>query len=183
MKKYASVGLCFMVLFAAAGCSVYNTVVSERNVEDYSRDDITESKVRARFIEDNTVKASDISVSAYGGHVYLVGEYDTAKQRDRAVALAGNVSGVKSVSAYLLPRKRDARCGEETNLAISSEAKAKIIRDGDIRSANVDVKAVQCNVVLLGVVGSKQESIKAVSHAWTVSGVKDVKSYLIPARQ
>jgi hyperosmotically inducible protein len=46
----------------------------------------------------------------------------------------------------------------------------------------MDVKTMQCTVVLWGLVGSKAEVDKAVGHAKSVEGVKQVKSFLRPVK-
>jgi len=183
VKKYAFYGVLFFVLFLFASCTVYDTVIRERNAEVYARDEVKEATIRAQFIEDPGVRAMDVSTYFYGGQAYLVGEYDSPYQRDRAVMLAGSVSGVKSVAAYLLPKTKDERCGPADNTRINSEVKAKILRDSGIWSTNVDVKSVQCNVVLLGVVGSQKQIGRAVDHAFSISGVRKVKSFLISAQE
>jgi len=76
---------------------------------------------------------------------YLVGEYDSPYQRDRAVMLAGSVSGVKSVAAYLLPKTKDERCGPADNTRINSEVKAKILRTADlVHERRCQIRPVQC---------------------------------------
>jgi hyperosmotically inducible protein len=183
VKKYAFYGMFFFILFLFVGCSVYDTVIRERNAETYARDEVKEAKIRAKFIEDPSVKAMDAATYVYGGQAYVVGEFDSPYQRDRAVMLAGSVSGVKSVTVYLLPTAKDERCRSVDNARINSEVKAKIIRDSGIRSANIDVKSVQCNVVLLGVVGSQREIGRAVDHAFSIPGVGGVKCLLISAQE
>ena len=44
-----------------------------------------------------------------------------------------------------------------------------------------DVKTVQCNVVLYGLVASENKIKKAISHAKSVEGVRSVKSFLTSA--
>jgi hyperosmotically inducible protein len=183
VKKYASYGLFLLVFLLFAGCTVYDTVIRERNAETYARHEITEAKIRAKFIEDPSVKAMDVSVYVYGNKAFLVGEYDSPYQRDRATMLAGSATGVKSVTAYLLPAVKDDRCKPADNSRITQEVKAKIIRDSGIWSSNVDVKSVHCNAVLLGVVGSEKQIGKAVDHAFSISGVKGVKSFLMSAQE
>jgi len=56
--------------------------------------------------------------------------------------------------------------------------KSKLVADMDVWSTNIDVKVVQCHVVLLGIVESKEEITRAVAHARSVAGVRDVTSYL-----
>jgi hyperosmotically inducible protein len=85
---------------------------------------------------------------------------------------------VKTTTTYLLPKKKDDPCGTKVNLSITANVKGKLIKDTDIWSTNVDVKTVQCNVVLVGLVGSEDEKQKAVSHAKSEKRVRSVKSFL-----
>jgi len=183
VKKYAFYGVFFFVLFLFVGCTVYDTVIRERNAEVYARDEVKEANIRAKFIEDPGLKSMDVTAYFYGGQAYLIGQYDSPYQRDRAIMLAGSVTGVKSVAAYLLPKTKDEHCGLADNTRINSEVKAKILRDSAIWSTSVDVKSVQCNVVLLGVVGSQKQIGRAVDHAFSISGVRKVKSFLISAQE
>ena len=43
---------------------------------------------------------------------------------------------------------------------IDGKIRAELIGDREISSTNIDVKAIQCHVVLLGIVGSKKEIAK-----------------------
>jgi hyperosmotically inducible periplasmic protein len=54
-------------------------------------------KVKAAFVEDKQVKASDIAVNTYNGTVQLSGFADSQGEIDRAVQLASAVRGVKEV--------------------------------------------------------------------------------------
>ncbi len=183
MKRYAFCGVLFFFLVLFTGCTVYDTVIRDSNAATHARDEVKESKIKAKFIEDPSVKAMDVSIYVYGWQAYLVGEYEWPQQRDNAVMLAGSVSGVKSVTAYLLPRTKDGRCAPSDNARINAEVKSKILRDGNIWSTSVEVKSVQCNVVLLGVVGSQKQIGRAVDHAFSISGVRQVKSFLISAQE
>jgi hyperosmotically inducible protein len=66
-------------------------------------------------------------------------------------------------------------------VAIAGKVDAKLTADKDIRSTNIDVKVVQCNVVLLGIVRSGEEIAKATAHAKSVAGVRNVTSFLMSA--
>jgi hyperosmotically inducible protein len=161
------------------GCTtIYKSAVDERSLgEQYDDQSITMS-IRKKFSEDEKIKYFDISTYVYGGRVYLVGEYETVNQKDQAVKLAGEVEGVKSVTDYFLPKKEDDTCGTTTNLKLSAKIKSKLIGDGGISSTQIEVKAIQCNIILLGLVGSDDEIKKAISHAKAVDGVRSVKSFL-----
>ena len=56
--------------------------------------------------------------------------------------------------------------------------KSKLIGDEDIWSTNIDVKSVQCNVILYGLVTSKNKINKAIERAKSVKGVCTVTSFL-----
>ena len=159
-------------------CTTYNIAVDERNIKTVVSDTKIKTLVLDAFIQDKTVKTFDIDVECYYGHVYLIGEYDTDKQINSAIELAGDIEGVKDVTTHLLKKKKGDPCGMTDNLAIKAKVKAKLIKDGDIWSTNVEVAVVQCNVVFMGLVGSNKEIEKIIAHAKSVGGVRSVKSFL-----
>ena len=183
MKKYFTIISCFIVLVIASGCTtVYKAAVDERNVRTIASDDKIVVTISKRFFDDETVKVLDISADCYSGYVYLVGQYETGKQKERAIEIAKGVKDVKSVTTYLLPKKKGDLCGTSDNLAITAKVMTRLIKDKGIWSTNVKVRAVQCNVVLLGIIGSKGAISKAIAHARGVEGVRSVKSFLKSAK-
>ena len=187
MKNYFIVISCLILMVINYGCAAlvpvpvcttYNIAVDERNIKTVVSDTKIKTLVLDAFIQDKTVKTFDIDVECYYGHVYLIGEYDTDKQINSAIELAGNVEGVKGVTTYLLKKKDGDPCGTTDNLAIKARIKAKLIMDGNIWSTNVDITVVQCNVVFVGLVRSDKEIEKIIAHAKSVGGVRSVKSFL-----
>ncbi|MFC1533202.1 BON domain-containing protein [Thermodesulfobacteriota bacterium] len=128
--------------------------------------------------KDKQVKILDISTYCYDGNVYLVGEYENPIQKRQALKLAKGVEGVKSVTGHFLPKRKGDLCGATDNLELIARVKAKLIKDEDIWSTNIEVKALQCHILLLGLVGSRNQISKAITHAKKVDGVRRVKSYL-----
>jgi hyperosmotically inducible protein len=178
-RYYRSFCIILFLGILMTGCStVYKSAVDERSVGEQYDDEKITMDIRNKFADDKMIKYFDISTYSYNGHVYLVGEYDTVDQKNQAVKLAREVKGVKSVTGYFLPKRKDDTCGTTTNLKLSSEVKIKLIGDKDISSTQIEVKALQCNIILLGLVGSQDEIKKAVSHAQAVEGVRSVKSFL-----
>ena len=78
------------------------------------------------------MKFRDISTYCYNGHVYLVGEYGSDEEREKALEIAQGVSGVRSVTHYLLQKNAGDTCGWTDNLEISGRIKADLIGDEDI---------------------------------------------------
>jgi hyperosmotically inducible protein len=181
MQKYArGFFLIFLILgILITGCTtVYKSAVDERSLGKQYDDEKITLDIRKKFTDDAKIKYFDISTYCYNGHVYLVGEYDTADQKSQAVKLAKEVEGVKSVTDYFLPKKKADTCGTTDNLKLSTKVTADLIADKAISSTQIEVKALQCHIVLLGLVGSTDQINKAIAHAKSVEGVRSVKSFL-----
>ncbi len=176
------IAACFILLLSLSGCTIYNAAVDERPVGTIADDTVIKGKILKKFLADEEIKTLDISVGCYRGHVYLVGQYDRPVQKEHAIKIAKSVDGVKRVTTYLVPKKKHDYCGLEDNLEIEGKVKAKLVKDKDIWSTNIDVKSVQCHIVLYGLVGSKAEIKKAVAHAKSVGGTRGVTSFLESVR-
>lgn len=178
MKKHIVI-IHFLLLLVIVGCgTLYGVAVEERKPGTIAADAKIAAAIQKKFLEDSDVKALDISAYCYNGNVYLVGEYDRSPQKERAITIAKGIEGVRSVRTYILPKKKGDKCGTSDNLAIRGKVDAKLVADKDIWSTNIDIKVVQCHVVLLGIVKTSGEITKATAHAKSVAGVRTVTSYL-----
>lgn len=166
------------LVLQASGCAVYDVAVEERSVGSYVDDEAITFEIEKDFLADDKVKYLDYDASSYEGHVYIVGEYESRSQVDRAVAIAKGVKGVRTVTTYMLPKNDNDHCGTTDNLEIYGRLKKDLVADGDVWSTNVEIKTVQCNVILLGIVGSSSERAKIIDYAKKTKGVRSVKSYL-----
>ena len=175
---------CFILLLLlglalfAQGCAVYDVAVEERTVGDYANDEKITFVIEEKFLEDDLVKYMDFDASSYEGLVYIVGEYESRAQVDRAISIAKSVEGVRSVTTYLLPKKANDPCGTTDNLKLMATLKKDLVADKDVWSTNVEIKTVQCNIVLLGIVGSTAEKERIIDHAKKTEGARSVKSFL-----
>ncbi len=80
---------------------------------------------------------------------------------------------------YFVAKKESESCGLTDNTAITLKVKTALVKDKEIWSTNIDIKTIQCKIVVLwGLVGTKTEINKAISHAKSVKGVMQVKSLL-----
>jgi hyperosmotically inducible protein len=189
--KYIIKVITFFILpLLSFGCSsvlttvaeqIYLTVTDCRNVKTILDDTKIKLTIINQYHDDEYISALDsldLSVECYKGQVYLVGEYDKPIQKERAVKIAKNVKGVEKVTSYLLPKNRNDICGIGDNLEIMLSVKTNLIGDKDIWARNIDVKSVQCHVILYGIVASDDKITKAIKHAKSVKGVRSVKSFL-----
>ena len=183
MRKFLRITICFLLMVLASGCTtIYKTAVDERSVGEIASDTKIKLNIVNSFIEDESLKVLDFFVGVYEGDVYLVGAYKSVAQKNRAIEIAKKTENVKSVKTYMLPAKENHPCTTKVNLEITGRVMGRLIEDKDIWSTNIDVKTVQCNVVLVGLVGSAGEVNKAIAHAKGVEGVRSVKSFLKTAR-
>lgn len=174
--------LCLFCVFAVSslsGCgTIYKASVDERDVGTFVDDGRIESSVRARIISDPVVKLRDLSVNSYLGTVYLVGEFDADQQKMRAVRLAREVDGVRRVTIVPFQKRDDPTCDTADDLALYAKAKARLVEDKDIWSTQVDIKLVQCNAVVLGLVKSQRDADRIIAHVNAVSGIRTVQNYI-----
>ncbi|MDO9631038.1 MAG: BON domain-containing protein [Humidesulfovibrio sp.] len=171
--------ICLIALSSLTGCgTIYKASVDERDVGTFVDDGRIESSVRARIINDPVTKLRDMSVNSYLGTVYLVGEFDADQQKMRAVKLAKEVDGVRRVTIIPFQKRDDPTCGTTGDLALYAKIKQRLVEDQDIWSTQVDVKVVQCNVVILGLVKSQRDADRIVAHANAVGGVYTVQNFI-----
>lgn len=182
MKKRGVILCYFAVLIFVSGCSIFGFGIYGVAEEERSNTAIyTDEKIKLTI--DKRIMADEINVLnyatfCYNGDVYLIGEYDTPEQKEKVLKIAHSVTGVKSVTTYLLSKKKIDTCGKMDHAAISMRVHGLLIEDHDIHSTNIDVKVIQCHVILLGIVGTGSEADKAVAHAKSIDGVVGVVSYL-----
>ncbi|MCJ2164351.1 MULTISPECIES: BON domain-containing protein [unclassified Pseudodesulfovibrio] len=162
----------------SGGCTAYNVAVEERSVGDYANDEKITFIIEKDFLADDLVKYMDFDASSYEGLVYIVGEYESRAQVDRAVKIAKAVDGVRTVTTYMLPKRVNDSCGTTDNLDLYARLKSDLVADKNIWSTNIEIKTIQCNIVLLGVVGSTAEKERIIDYANKVPGARSVKSYL-----
>jgi len=95
LKTLVLVALCAGGLaLLPAGCA--GTTMKESTGE-YIDDTAITTKVKAQFVQDNTVKAMDVKVETFKGVVALSGFVDTPEQKSRAAEIAAAVPGVRQV--------------------------------------------------------------------------------------
>lgn len=70
----------------------------ERGSSSVVDDSVITAKVKSALVADKEVKAFDINVKTRKGEVVLSGDVDNQNHVDRAIQIASNVDGVKSVS-------------------------------------------------------------------------------------
>lgn len=83
-----------LLALAIAGCS---GTPSQQGSGQYFDDSVITTKVKAAFVKDEVVDATDISVTTFNGTVQLSGHADSSAEIARAVQLTQAVRGVKAI--------------------------------------------------------------------------------------
>lgn len=83
----------FFVLLA--GCTTSSS--KEKSTGEYIDDAVITTKVKAAFVADDDLKASEIQVETYKGIVQLSGFVAEASDVSKATKVAKDINGVKSV--------------------------------------------------------------------------------------
>jgi hyperosmotically inducible periplasmic protein len=190
---WKSIAACLVPAFLAA-CSlpsvlqstaqgIYVVAVDERHAWTLAQDKQIELSISKNFQDDPLVRNLNIAAYCYNGNAYLVGEYDTAEGAMKAITIATQTEGVKSVTPYLLVKGGTVSCLWGDDLFIYTKVKIKFIGDEVIKSTNININVLQCRVVLLGIVATGDEVSRAIALAQDVSDVIEVKSFLIPVHQ
>ena len=81
-------------LVALAGCA---STEKRESVGEYVDDSVITAKVKAAFVNDPTVKATEINVETFKGDVQLSGFVAQPQDAARAAEVARGVKGVTSV--------------------------------------------------------------------------------------
>lgn len=77
-----------------SGCASTST---QESTGEFVDDAVITTKVKAKFVEDKTVSALNVNVETFKGTVQLSGFANSMVEADRAVQLARETKGVKSV--------------------------------------------------------------------------------------
>jgi len=94
LGKYLSSVFLAVMLVTAVGCA---STSKQSGVGEYVDDTVITTKVKAALVNDPTAKATEVNVETFKGVVQLSGFVSSQAAANRAVELARQVSGVKSV--------------------------------------------------------------------------------------
>lgn len=181
--KYLIIGLVMAVLVFSAGCvplivgagvaGGYKVATEERTGATQWEDSSITTSIKAELVKDPLIKSIKIDVDTVDGNVLLSGVVDSELQSSRAVEIAEQFKGVKSV-------KNNMQIGSKSlgqtidDKVIGGKVKAKLINEPGISALNIDVDVDLGRVTLSGVVHSQTIKDRIMELAREVQGVVDV---------
>jgi len=164
---------CGPALLGGGAAGGYKVGSDERNMGEMVDDTALSANVKTALAKSPDVSAAKIDVDVINGSVTLTGVVDNQQHAAKAVEIARNVSGVKSVRDNLQIGKLSV--GEYVDdTVLVSKVKAKLMAEPGVHSLNIDVDAQKGVVTLTGMVENGKEKSLALSAARSVEGVVQV---------
>lgn len=176
-RKFWRVALAaaFVMLSGAitSGCAIdaATTVVEDRPFSKVLTDTETKADITKRLLSpENNDLFFDVTSDAYEGRVMLTGSVKTARDRERAAALAQGLRGVKIIYNEIQVSNKSGFQNSANDAWINAKIKSKYIAEKGIKSVNLRWRVVNGTVYLLGFARSEKERRIAIALA------KDTKS-------
>jgi hyperosmotically inducible periplasmic protein len=150
-------------------------------------------KIHSAFVPDAALEGSDIDVTTKAGVVTLAGTVPSAAGRTRAVAIAKETDGVKSVTDSLRVAPAAGASVDTSGAKNTARAAGRSVNDGWIKSkiyaqfltdwsvfedSDIDIDVTGGAVALNGTVRSQAAKTRAVALSKATDGVKTVKDNL-----
>lgn len=93
LKLIVAIGIAF-ALITSVGCA---STSKKEGTGEYMDDSVITTKVKAAVFNEPSLKSAEINVETFKGVVQLSGFVNSQEDINKAIAVAGRVSGVKSV--------------------------------------------------------------------------------------
>lgn len=158
------------------------TLSKEKTVGSSIDDSNIWTKIKAAFLQHNKEIdgiMTSISVEVSEGRVLLTGTVDSVEDRLKVIKLVWEQNGVREVINEI--KITNGKYGFKTyskDLWITTQVKAKLIANKEIRSLNYNVETIESTVYVLGVSRSEEELAQVISEAESVKDVKKVINYV-----
>lgn len=174
-------GPLFVPSTAFSAYQIYQIGNDERSMQTIIEDEFLETSIHAAILKDNELEAMKLSPYSYNGNIYVIGESSDNKDFARIRRVVRRSGKVNSLTTYLYPDTENPKCNDAEDFILETKVKAALLSDQKTRGINVAVKSVQCNIVLLGRVGSYKEAYNIKNVASSVIGTVSVKSFIKPS--
>lgn len=99
---FLTAGLFLMAGYSAMSYAEESPTAYVKNTAAYVKNSAITADVKAKFLTDPDIKSTHITVTTKKGVVTLTGYVNTAEQKQKAVSIASQVNGVKSVKDKLV---------------------------------------------------------------------------------
>ena len=138
-------------------------------------DGVLTAKLKSALLVDPTVKGIDVKIETRKGEVQLSGFVDDQTQIDRAMTIARNMEGVRSVENKMTLKTGTASVGNVIDDGlVTARVKTALLADPRVRSIDIGVVTRKGVVQLSGFVDTEAQIEQAISIARGVNGVQGI---------
>jgi len=138
-------------------------------------DSVLTAKLKSALLVDPGVKGIDVKIETRKGEVQLSGFVDDQSQIDRAVTIARNMEGVRSVENKMSLKTGTASVGNVIDDGlVTTRVKSALLADPRVKSIDIGVVTRKGEVQLSGFVDNQAQIDQAVSIARGVDGVQGI---------
>ncbi|MEL7490587.1 MAG: BON domain-containing protein [Pseudomonadota bacterium] len=173
-------GLLF-ALSALGACASSKTMGA--SLDDFS----AAQTVRTKLFADRSHDYSDVDITLYEGRLMLTGTMRSEDGRKKLIANAWKAENVRQVIDQIFVGDKTPRGQGFADSRIDQAINAKLLTDRGVNSADYHIAVSRGVVYVLGVARDEIALDRALNHARSTSGVKQVVSHVIykddPQRQ
>lgn len=168
--------LLFVVLPA---CETTNDMDDPAKTRSMDRVDIlTHAALNGRLLNHSGDLYQAINIKVYDGRVLITGYVDTEATKDAAIKIVQGTAGVKDVIEVLKIGSGRYMSDYISDFTTASQATFGIFADGNTVSGQYKVDVLDGVVYLIGDAQTEQERQDVIDMARSLSGVKEVVSYI-----
>ncbi len=140
-------------------------------------DSVVTARVKSALLADHDAKSFEIKVETRKGEVQLSGFVATQARIDNAIALTGNIEGVKSVENGMTLKDGKATVGNTVDDGIvTAKVKSALLADADVKSFDIAIVTRKGEVQLSGFVDNQTQINRAIDIARGIDGVQSINN-------
>jgi osmotically-inducible protein OsmY len=161
----------------AAGGAGY-AANQERGVNGTFDDLTIKSNIQNAWLQVNPLMQRDFNVTVYEGRTLLTGMSPNPELRAKAEQIAGTIPGVRAVYNEIEVAPTEGTWDSVKDTWISSQIRANLVFNGEVRSVNYTIDTVNGSVYLIGSARTQAELDSVTKEARNVPDVKRVVSFV-----
>jgi osmotically-inducible protein OsmY len=168
---------CVAPLVIGGGATVGALATREKGVMGTVDDSQISVVIKTKLYKFDPDLYSKVTVNVQNGEVLLIGSVPKPEWQVEAERISWEVKGVKQVVNHIEASQEEGVGTMLKDGVITTQVKANLLCDGDIRSLNYSIKTVNGVVYIMGIAQSQEELDKVGKYASSVKGVQKVLSY------
>ena len=161
-----------------AGATVGTAAVDERGVGGTASDARIRAEINGEWANIDPFAFTGVGLLIRGGRVVLTGTVSTPERYNQAVEVVKKVKGVTDIYVHIRVDPNAGVVAFASDAGTVAEMRKKIFFDKGIVSLNYDIDATGNVLYLLGIAQDEAEKQKVLTHARTISGVRQVVEYI-----